>query len=138
MIVETPKCLAMVLCDQIYQDPVSHRFSIIGTFHELAVPTFPFMLQFSIYVALTGGRGPIQAKVRIIHADALLEAAESGVWVELPQVEIRDPLAIIEGSFVGAAVCHGPGQHHIELYVNDELLMTRRLTIHQRGQRAAS
>lgn len=138
MIVETPKCLAMVLCDQIYRDPVSRKLSCLGMFHELTVLDFPFELQFAIYVAMTGGRGPNNLKVRMVPADMLLEGAQAGVWVDLPAWEIKDPLVLIEGTLMASCVCKCPGQHLFELYAQDELLMTRRLTIHHASPHTSS
>jgi hypothetical protein len=131
---EIPHCLAMLLCDQVYREPTTRKNSILGTFEELTAPAFPARLQFTIFFAVTGGVGPNRLKVRLIHSDALLEGAEAGIWIELPLIEILNPLAVVESSFTLTGTFHAPGQHHLELYANDELLMMRRLTVHHRDQ----
>ena len=127
---ETPHCLAMVVCDHVYRDPASHRFTIVGTFNELTSPSFPARLNFSLYFATTGGHGSTHLKLRLIHTDVLLSGEGDDVVIVLPSIDIKDPLAIWESSFTITGTFHTPGQYHCELYANDELLMMRRLTLH--------
>jgi hypothetical protein len=128
----------MILCDQVYREPATHKNSILGTFEELTAPAFPARLQFTIYFAVTGGLGPNRLKVRLIHSDAILEGEKAGIWIELPLIEFLNPLAVVESSFTLTGTFHAPGQHHLELYANDELLMMRRLTVHDEGEQKPS
>lgn len=135
--VEAPHCLALLLCDQVYREPRSRKYSVLGIFDELVAPSFPARLQFTIYFAVTGGLGANQLKVRLIHVDSLIEGEDAAIWIDLPRIEIMDPLAVIEGSFTLSGTFHAPGQHHVELHANDALLMTRRLTIHDQNQQTS-
>src|SRR5260370_42226179 len=56
--VSVPICLGMVLCDAAVQDPFTHKYTLIGTFANMAGNTFPVIHpHMVIYVIMTDGHG---------------------------------------------------------------------------------
>jgi len=55
--IQSPYCLAMVLANSAYRDPVSGMFTILGTFNRIVGPEEPIQMQFCVYAAITDGLG---------------------------------------------------------------------------------
>jgi hypothetical protein len=121
----TPFSLAMVLCDFIYRDPYTAKYSLIGTFSTVAGREFPFVLPgLMVYVALTGGRGVMPLKLVMTSADD-----DSEIQVADGDVDCgSDPRAIHEAGIVlTPVVLPKAGEYRITLYLNNEFVVERRM-----------
>ena len=58
MTVPPPKVLAMVVCDQVHEDPSTGKYTILGTFDRVASPSFPYTQSaVTSFMQVTNGRG---------------------------------------------------------------------------------
>jgi hypothetical protein len=132
MAIQKPYCLAMILCEAVYREPMTGKFTLLGTFGRLTGRMYPIPCVFSVYFCLTDALGEIPIGLKIVDGNALLTDDDIMplVDVKLPQpVVSNDPLAVIEG-IIGISVAFpSSGVYHCELYANDEHLMTRRLLV---------
>ena len=121
----TPFSLAMVLCDFIYRDPYTAKYSLIGTFSTIAGRNFPFVLPgIMVYVALTGGRGVMRLKLAMTSADDDSEVQSADGEVDFG----GDPRTISElGIVLTPVVLPKPGEYRITLYLNNEFVIERRM-----------
>jgi hypothetical protein len=126
---ETPQCLALVLCDHVYHDSQSGKYSILGTFDVLPVQSFPATVQFAVYFALTGGRGECRIKLLVSRVDSLMDDELDAVSFELPMFRINDPVATIQVCLTATGVCNASGAYNCALLANDEQIAMRRLTL---------
>lgn len=122
-----PYPLAMLVCDNIWQDPYTHKFTIIGTFNALGGKNFPLKVPvFSVFVSLTDGRGRTAIRLQLIDA----EEARDPVFDERIDVEFKVPLHVLELCFEARNITiHQPGEHRLKLYAGDEFIMERRLIV---------
>lgn len=124
----TPFPLAMVICDFIYRDPYTGKYTLTGTFSTIAGRSFPlFHPHLYVYAALTGGRGKIPLRLEVVDAD---DDSEPLVSVDGEVDSQSDPRAIQEI----AIGCTGllfpkPGEYRIALYANNEFMVERRLLV---------
>ncbi|MEX2288312.1 MAG: hypothetical protein WD648_14550 [Planctomycetaceae bacterium] len=122
----TPFPLAMVVCDFIYRDPFTGKYTLTGLFSTIAGMEFPLVHpHLHVYTALTGGRGRIQLRLEITSAD------DDGGPLAVVQGEVDsadDPRVIQElGIVFGGLVFPKPGEYRISLYANNEFMVERRL-----------
>lgn len=90
--VQTPLVLALVLADVVYRDPISNKYSMIGTFSGVASRTFPCTHpSLGIYVAMTDVYGEIPLVITIVNAENGTEIfrIEGGM-------KTASPLAVVE------------------------------------------
>lgn len=124
---QPPISLAMVICDAVWRDPGTGKWTILGTFSQIYAKTFPAVhSQIGIYIELTDGRGTMPFSLRIVDAD-----------------EIREPVATLEGNFespdpravvqLGANLADlefpQAGEYRVMLEVNGEFLVERRVVV---------
>jgi hypothetical protein len=123
----TPFPLAMVICDFVYQDPYTSKFTLIGTFSTISGLSFPlFHPGMYVYAALSGGRGRMPVRFVLTRADddaeLLAVRAEHDFGV--------DPRAIQEIGVVFAGIVFPQaGEYRVTLHVNDEYLVERRIVV---------
>lgn len=125
---ETPMGVAMIICDQIITEAGTNKKLLIGTFNNLFSHSFPCVHPaICVFVVLTNGQGRHVPKLRVVNQDVgqkLFEVAlTSGV-------EFENPLHSVEVAFKLANVPFPiPGVHGMELWCNDELVLTRRFRV---------
>lgn len=123
-----PYCLAMVLCDSVYQDPATGKFTLLGTFSTVGAKNFPTKTRFCVYCAVTDGLGKSEIKLKLVHAKKGKEADDKMIF-ETPAIEIEfpSPIAVIEGVMKIEADLPNEGVYICELFAGNDLLMSRRL-----------
>jgi hypothetical protein len=131
----TPFPLAMVVCDSIYRDPYTGKFTLIGTFSTIGGVSLPLQHpQLFVYTAITGGRGKFPLRLEITHADDDQAIAELKGEIDCQS----DPRAIQELAFsFGGLVFERFGEYRISLYANEEFMVERRVLVfnlEQQGQ----
>lgn len=124
----TPFPLAMVVCDFIYRDPYTGKYTLTGTFSTIAGSNFPLVHpQLYVYAAITGGRGAIPVKLEITHAD---DDEEVVATVENTTTSHNDPRAIQELAFAMIGVQFPrEGEYRVSLYANNEFMVERRVLV---------
>jgi len=128
----TPFPLAMVICDFIYRDPYTAKFTLIGTFSTISGLSFPlFHAGMYVYAALSGGRGKMPVRFELTNADD-----DSGLLAVREEHNFGDdPRAIQEIGVVFAGIIFPrPGEYRVTLNVNDEYMVERRILVVQIDQ----
>ena len=65
MTVPPPRVLAMVVCDQVHEDPSTGKYTILGTFDRVASPSFPYTHPaVTSFMQVTNGRGEVEIRVK--------------------------------------------------------------------------
>lgn len=122
-----PVVLAMILCDAIYQDPATHKCTILGTFSTINARKFPVVhRQLAIHVAMTNGHGKTRIRLSLVGNDD----NKPPLFSREAALDFRDPRMVAELNFVLTNLTfEAPGEYRIQLLANDELLMERRLYV---------
>lgn len=124
----TPFPLAMVVCDFVYRDPYTGKYTLIGMFSTISGITFPLIHpHLFVYASLTGGRGKIPFRLEVVDADEDTEPL-----AELTgEVDFKDdPRAVQELAFAFSGLeFPKPGEYRLALYANDEFMVERRLLV---------
>lgn len=122
-----PMVLAAIVCDAIHQDPSTKKCTLLGTFSTITVRQFPAIhRQLAIHIALTNGHGHCRIRLVIASPD---ENAQP-LFNKEGTIEFRDPRMVAELNFgINNLRFEKPGEHRIQIYGNDELLMERRLYV---------
>lgn len=122
-----PYALAMVVCDFVWRDPATGKFTILGTFSTLAALIFPCVQPLmSVFVAITDGRGKTPVKLRLVDADESVPPLFEGMF----EVEWSDPRMIMEIAFgVQGVAFPSAGEYRFQLFSGSEPLMERRIVV---------
>ena len=131
--VNPPLLLAFVLCDGIIREANTNKFSLIGTFNGLYAQGFPNVHpSFSVYVALTDGRGRVPCALRMLS----LESGKELFSVK-GHVEFRDPTGAAELVYQLQQVrFDAPGIYSLEFLADGELLGARKLNVQPAPRKA--
>lgn len=124
-----PYPLALMLCDQVYVCRTTGKRSLLGCFSVVSAREFPCVHPgMAVYVALTGCRGKVKLKLRLVDADEVqdpLFIAEQESTFEAP-----DPLAVIEFSMpIPPLEFPTPGEYRMQLLFGGEFFLERRLLV---------
>ena len=124
----TPSGLAIVVCDQIIEDKLTGKKSLIGIFNQIATNSFPCRhSRMGVFVSLTEGRGSCAARLRVAHEEKGDVVAEVKGQIQFPDIH-----TVVELNFdmVGLLFPH-PGLYSIEFYCDDALVLERRFNVTQ-------
>ena len=125
-----PYCLAMVLCDNVHQDPATGKFTLLGTFSTFAARQFPALVQFFVYSAITDGQGQVPIRLRLVDSAVDLSGDGNAVFDEvIGECDFDDPLMTLEMRTYLKLELPAPGVFHCEIYGGEKLLMSRRLIL---------
>jgi hypothetical protein len=121
-----PVGLAIVICDQIIEDKLTGKKSLIGIFNQIATQNFPCRHpQVCVFVSLTEGRGQCTARLRIVHDESDHVVAEVNGNIQFPDVH-----TVVELNFnLVGLVLPNPGMYSIEFYCDDAIILERRFTV---------
>ncbi len=130
-----PILLALLLCDTIIREEGSHKYSLIGTFNSIFARSFPCVHpSFSVYLALTDGRGVVPCVLRMVELETGKE-----LFALNGSVDFRDPTGVAEIPFqIHQVRFPKPGEYALEFHAEGELLGTRKLRIQQAQKRERS
>ena len=123
----TPYPRAMVICDGVWQDPYTSKFTLIGTFSSIGGRTFPLVHPImSVYVSLTDGRGKLPVRIELVDVDEQREP----ILGMSDDVDFFDPRMIFEGVFQAMGVVFPEaGEYRLKLFANNEFLIERRILV---------
>src|SRR6185295_15174498 len=117
----------MVLCDAIYRDGATGKFTILGTFTRIVARTLPIRSQFSVYFCVTDALGEVPIGLRIVDSQSLLadDNGEEGVLAEMDgTLQATSPLMVVEGVLNIGLEFPREGVYHCELFSGAEILMS--------------
>ncbi len=122
----SPVGIAIVICDQIIEDKLTGKKSLIGIFNQIATQNFPCRHpQICVFVSLTEGRGQCAARLRIVHDESDHVVAEVKGNIQFPDVHT---VVELNFSMVGL-VFPEPGVYSIEFYCDEAIILERRFTV---------
>jgi hypothetical protein len=126
MVMEKPMMVAMVICDQIITEEGTRKKSIIGCFNNINSPSFPCVHPtFFVFVALTNGKGNFKVKLKCIN-----ESDDSTIFEVGASLNISDPMQTVEMGFKLVNLTFpNPGNHAIQFWCDEELLMPKRFNV---------
>ena len=120
-----PTLLALLICDQVVQDPATRKHSLLGLFSRISTKGFPCTHpELHVFISLTDGHGKAAGQLRLVRKDAEEEAPPqmnlSGT------IEFPSPLAVVELVFkVVNLSLPAPGRYSFDFYCNGALLGSR-------------
>ena len=119
-----PTLLAILICDQIVQDPSTGKHSLLGLFSQITASGFPCAHpQLHVFVSLTDGHGPAAGVLRLVRKGAQPEAP---VLETRGDIEFSHPLAIVDLIFnIVNLSLPAPGRYSFDFYCNGALLGSR-------------
>ena len=121
-----PIPLALLICDHVWRDPNSGKYSLLGTFSGLGCSQFPFAVDLAVYFAVTEGEGELPVRMELIDVD---EERPAVVDAE-GQFEFRHRREVVEGMFQFTGLSFPePGEYRLKLFVAGEFLMERALHV---------
>ncbi|MCE9548179.1 MAG: hypothetical protein K8T25_22115, partial [Planctomycetia bacterium] len=121
-------CLAMVLCDHVHRDAVTHKHTILGTFTTFSAQEYPAPIHFCVYFAITDGQGSSDIAIRLVDSRHELAAEEvEPVFFVTGKIDFETPLAVVEGVLGVQTTLPSDGLYHCELLAGQKVLMSRRL-----------
>jgi hypothetical protein len=127
-----PTPLSMVVCDYVWWDSSTKKYTLLGTFTRLRGETFPMQQHnFGIYLALTDGHGPTELRLQLI--DVNLE--RDPVFETSGCVNFEDPRMVVQVGFnIGDISYPAAGEYRLQLFANtDDLLLERRVEVTARN-----
>ena len=124
----SPTGLAIVVCDQIIEDKLTNKKSLIGIFNNIGSVNFPCRHpQMSVFVSLTEGRGLCTARLRIVNEATAETVADVNGQIQFPDIH-----AVVELNFnLVGLLFPQPGLYSIEFYCDEALVLERRFHVSQ-------
>jgi len=121
--------LSLVVCDQIIEDKLTGKKTLVGLFSRISAGSFPCVHpMMSVFVSMTGGRGHYPCEVLCRHADG-----DPVVFSAKGKVSLRDPKQVVDLAFrLNGVRFPKSGLYWVNFIVDDVPLMMRPLTIAQR------
>ncbi len=122
-----PYPLAMVICDAIWPDPGTGKFTLLGTFSTIHARKFPTRHGLlAVFVSLTDGHGPTPVKLQVVDANE----ARAVIGMTEQIVDFTDPRMVVETAYhLAGLVFEEPGEYRFQLLAHEELLMERRVLV---------
>jgi hypothetical protein len=124
--------LALIICDDVIDDRVTNKKSLIGLFNNISARSFPIQHhQMVVYLAMTG-HGEIPIKIEMVHAEDITE--ETGPILQLEKTDFifNDPNAVVELVFKLQGIPFPrPGLYQFRVRSDNHLLTQRDFLVHQ-------
>ena len=124
---DKPIGIALIICDRVITDAVTHEKTLVSTFNRLLANIFPCVHpRMTIFVAVTNGRGTAEAEIRCIN-ESEQNAQIFGMKGAIP---FSDPNHVVEMSFQFNNVTFPkPGLHSVEFLCDGELILQSRFEV---------
>ena len=121
-----PELVAILVCDEIIRDQITHKFTLVGLFNQVAATSFPYKHpRLHVFVSLTSGHGGAPATLRLVPHDTEQPLVELHGRINFP-----DPLAVVDMHFAIANVAFPkPGPYSFDFYCDDVLIGSRRFNV---------
>lgn len=124
---EKPIGIALLICDRVIADAVTHEKTLVSTFNQILAKSFPCVHpRMTIFVAITNGRGPTQAEIRCVNESD----DNTRVFGMKGPISFPDPIHVVEISFCFNNVHFAkPGLHSVEFLCDGELVLQSRFQV---------
>ena len=115
-----PSVQAFLVCDQVIEDSVTKKKSLIGLFTHLQAVSFPFQhSQMGLYFCLTDAEGTYHFDIELIY----LNAEQLVCRATLPNIAIGDRRHISDfGINIPSLVFPAPGRYEFRLCMEGRLI----------------
>lgn len=118
-----PTLIALVICDDVYQEQSTGKTALIGLFSNMQTRQFPVTHpKMAVFVSVTGLRPNSSGKLEI-------ENAETGRVVLTAEGQFPgsvDPLTVVDMSFIlGNVTFDSRGTYFVKFWSNGHLLVMR-------------
>ena len=115
-----PSIQAFLVSDQVIEDSVTRKKSLIGLFTHLQAVSFPFQhQQMGLYFCLTDAEGAYQFDIELIY----LNTEQLVCRATLPQIVIGDRLQISDfGINIPSLIFPAPGRYEFRLKMEGHLI----------------
>lgn len=122
--------LALIVCDEIIEDTITSKKSLIGMFNRITAEEFPCRhLRIHIFVSLTGGRGEREVELRCID-----QSNRNPLFGAKEKIKFNNPNAIIDINFdFQNAVFPKPGKYAFEFLCEGEWVLDRPFIVVKKG-----
>lgn len=122
-----PTVQAFLVCDQVIEDSLTKKKSLIGIFTHLQAPSFPFQhQQMGLYFCLTDAEGHYHFDIDLIY----LNAEQLVCRATLPDIEIGDRLQISDfGINVPLLIFPAPGRYEFRLRMEGHLIAQKDFSV---------
>ena len=124
---EKPIGIALLICDRVVTDAVTHEKTLVSTFNQILATSFPCVHpRLTVFVAVTNGRGSTEAEIRCVN-ESEGQAVVFGMKGTIP---FPDPNHVVEMSFQFNNVTFPrPGLHGVEFLCDGELVLQSRFQV---------
>jgi hypothetical protein len=125
---ETPRALAMILCDAFYRCPTTHKYTILGTFDRVTLSEVPGRIGFFVYSVFVEGLGEIPFSLRVIDTSGP-PGEETELFSTAGKQRFADPLETKEFVDRVEFECTHPGHYLCEFASEGVTLISRGLHV---------
>jgi hypothetical protein len=124
-----PSIQAFLVCDQVIEDSVTKKKSLIGLFTHLQAVSFPFQhQQMGLYFCLTDAEGTYQFDIDLIY----LNSEQLVCRATLPNIVIDDRLQISDfGINIPSLIFPAPGRYEFRLRMEGHLIAQKDFNVMQ-------
>ncbi len=118
--IHKPSVQAFLVCDQVIEDSLTKKKSLIGIFTHLQTASFPFQHQhMGLYFCLTDAEGLYHFDIDLIY----LNSEQLVCRATLPNIEISDRLQISDfGINIPLLILPAPGRYEFRLLMEGQLI----------------
>jgi hypothetical protein len=115
-----PSVQAFLVCDQVIEDSLTKKKSLIGLFTHLQTASFPFQhQQMGLYFCLTDAEGLYHFDIDLVY----LNSEQLVCRATLPNIEITDRLQISDfGINIPLLIFPAPGRYEFRLRMEGHLI----------------
>lgn len=131
-----PSVQAFLVCDQVIEDSLTKKKSLIGIFTHLQAMTFPFQHQhMGLYFCLTDAEGTYHFDIDLVH----LNNEQLVCRATLPDITITDRLQISDfGINIPSLIFPVPGRYELRLNMEGRLIAQKDFNVMQISSPLAS
>lgn len=125
----TPTVQAFLVCDQVIEDSLTQKKSLIGIFTHLQAITFPFQhQQMGLYFCLTDVEGAHHFEIDLVY----LNNEQPICRATLPNILIDDRLKISDfGINIPSLIFPAPGRYEFRLRMEGHLIAQKDFNVMQ-------
>jgi hypothetical protein len=124
-----PTVQAFLVCDQVIEDSLTKKKSLIGIFTHLQAVAFPFQhQQMGLYFCLTDAEGPYHFDIDLMY----LNSEQLVCRATLPNIDIADRLQISDfGINIPLLIFPAPGRYEFRLRMEGHLIAQKDFNVMQ-------
>lgn len=124
-----PSVQAFLVCDQVIEDSLTKKKTLVGIFTHLQAAAFPFQHQhMGLYFCLTDAEGTYHFDIDLVY----LNSEQLVCRATLPNIVIADRLQISDfGINIPSLIFPAPGRYEFRLRMDSHLIAQKDFTVVQ-------